>query len=76
MSSLHYKCLGPNYTSKNQDQLQHDLIALKALLIFFSKIHYLRLIRVILIVKVNWKRKNGPYTAISFNKANLIEMTT
>ena len=30
-----------------------------------------------LIVKVDWKRKkHAPYTAISSNKVNLIEMTT
>ena len=33
------------------------------------------LIGVILIAKVNWKKKYAPYTAISLNKANLIEMT-
>ena len=34
------------------------------------------LIGIILIVKVNWKRKNAPYTAISLNKVILIEITT
>ena len=34
------------------------------------------LIGVILTVKVKWKEKHAPYTAIFINKAYLIEMTT
>ena len=34
------------------------------------------LLGVILIVKVNRKKKHAPFTAISLKKANLIEMTT
>ena len=34
------------------------------------------LIGVILIVKVTGKEIHAPYTAISLNKANVIEMTT
>ena len=36
------------------------------------------LIGVVLIVKVNWKRKEKhvPYNAISLNKVNSIQMTT
>ena len=43
---------------KPKHQLQHDLIALKVLLIsFFSKILNVMLIAVILIVKADWERK-------------------
>ena len=34
------------------------------------------LIGVILIVKLTGKEKHAPYTAISLNKANLIQMVT